>query len=220
MTKQATFKRRIRTRMAKTGEKYSAARRVLIDQSASSSNGGKRKWVAQPELSDDRVREATGKGWDEWCDIIDAWPGHIDGHTAIANYVCNEHGTDGWWAQTVTVGYERITGLRLRYQRSDGTFNSTKTRTVTVDAAELRELLLDEGDRADLFPGYETELRSRPTSKVVRLGIGPGVAQIAIEPKGDGRSTISIWHEKLPSSEDVDEWKHYWTDWLEAVDEA
>ena len=32
MTRNESFKRRIRARMAKTGEKYNAARRALIEQ--------------------------------------------------------------------------------------------------------------------------------------------------------------------------------------------
>ena len=103
MTRQETFKRRIRQRMDKTGERYGAAHRVLIEQS---SVEGERKWASEPEMADDTLREATGRGWDEWCDIIDVWPGHAEGHTAIATFVREEHGVDGWWAQTVTVGYE------------------------------------------------------------------------------------------------------------------
>lgn len=120
----------------------------------------------------------------------------------------------------MTVGYERIAGLRLPHQQPDGTFSAGKSRTVTVDAELIREMLLDDDDRADLFPGYETELRSRTTSKVLRVGIGPGTAQIALEPHDDGRVKITIAHDKLPTAEAVEEWKGYWTDWLEAVDEA
>ena len=215
MTRQETFKRRIRQRMEKTGERYGAARRVLIEQSSSS---GERQWASEPEMADDTLQEATGRGWDEWCDIIDAWPGRAQGHTAIATYVREEHGVDGWWAQTVTVGYERITGLRLPHQQPDGTFSAGKSRTVTADAELLREMLLDGDDRADLFPGLETELRSRPGSKVLRIGIGPGTAQIALDTQDDGRVKITIAHDKLPTPDAVEEWKGYWSDWLEAVD--
>jgi hypothetical protein len=217
MTRQETFKRRIRQRMEKTGERYGAARRVLIEQT---SDGGQRVWVAEPEMSDETLREATGRRWDEWCDIIDAWPGHGDGHTAIATFVHDVHGVDGWWAQTVTVGYERITGLRLPYQQPDGTFSAGKSRTVTADAALIREMLLDDDDRADLFPGLETELRSRPTSKVLRIGIGPGTAQIALDVQDDDRVKVTVAHDKLPTADAVEEWKGYWSGWLEAIDES
>jgi len=217
MTRQETFKRRIRERMEKTGERYGAARRVLIEQVADRKG---RAWVSEPETSDDTLRAATGRGWDEWCDIVDAWPGRDRGHTAIATYVHDEHGVEGWWAQTVTVGYERITGLRLPYQQPDGTFTAGKSRTVTTDAASLREMLLDEADRGDLFPGLETELRSRPASKVIRIAIGPGTAQIAIDAQANGKAKVSIAHERLPSVEDLDEWRNYWTEWLAAVDQG
>lgn len=216
MTKQESFKRRIRARMAKTGEKYGAARRVLLDHTSQQG----RTWVDEPEMTDDAVRVATGRGWDEWCDLIDAWPGHTDGHGAIAEYVREEHAVDGWWSQSVTVGYERITGLRLRYQQPDGTFNAGKSRTVTTDAVVLREMLLNDDDRSDLFPGFDTELRSRPNSKMIRIAIGPGTAQIALDPQVGGKTKISIAHEKLPSPEEVERWKLYWGKWLEAIDET
>jgi len=79
-------------------------------------------------------------------------------------------------------------------------------------------MLLDGEDRADLFPGLETELRSRPGSKVIRIGIGPGTAQIALDTQDDGRVKITIAHDKLPTPDAVEEWKDYWSDWLEAVD--
>lgn len=216
MTRQESFKRRIRQRMASTGERYGAARRIPITRSA---GGDGRTWASEPDMSDERVREATGRGWDEWCDLLDAWPGNDQGHTAIAAHVQDDHGIDGWWAQTVTVGYERITGRRLPFQRGDGTFSVGKTRTVATDASALRRMLLDDTDRADLFPGLDTELRSRPTSKNVRLAVGPGTAGIAMAPRDDGKVTVSVAHERLPAADDVEWWKGYWTAWLAAIDE-
>lgn len=203
--------------MEKTGEKYGAARRVLIEQASS---GAGRTWVASPEMSDDAVQAATGRGWDEWCDLIDAWPGHADGHAAIARHLQDEYEVDGWWAQTVTVGWERITGVRLPHQMPDGTFTANKSRTVTVDADLLRKTLLHDEDRADLFPGLDPELRSRPTSKAIRLEVGPGVAQIGIDELPDGRAKLTIQHARLPEFGDVERWKSFWDEWLDAVDDG
>ncbi len=217
MTQQESFKRRIRARMAKTGERYLAARRALIEKA-----GGERRrpWVSEPETSDEAVRAATGRGWDDWCDLIDAWPGRADGHSAIAAYLQDHLDVDGWWAQSVTVGYERITGRRLPHQRPDGTFTAGKSRTIAVNGDVLRKMLLDDQLRADLFPGKQTELRSKPTSKVPRVAIGPGTAQIAIEPRRDGRTKVVISHERLPTLDDVAEWRFYWSEWLDAIDES
>lgn len=214
MTRQESFKRRIRERMAKTGERYAAARRNLIDQS------GARTWISQPEVSEEAVRAATGRGWEDWCDLIDGWPGHTDGHTAIAAHLQDAHGVDGWWAQTVTVGWERITGRRLPHQQPDGTFTAGKSRTITIDPDQLRAMLLDDHDRADLLGGLEAVVRSDPTAKTIRLGIGGGIAQVAIAPTGDGRAKVTVQHAKLDSIDDVDRWKHFWEEWLAALDEG
>jgi len=84
----------------------------------------------------------------------------------------------------------------------------------------LRELLLDEAGRAELFPGMETALRSRPTSKNVRLAVGPGVAEIDLAPRADGRVKVTIQHERLPEHGDVEHWKAFWGEWLAAIDDG
>ena len=215
MTKQEHFKKRVRARMATTGERYAAARKALLDQAAARTG---RTWAAEPEMSDDAIRAGTGKGWDEWCDIIDAWPGHTEGRTAVAKWL--HEGTDltGWWAQGVTNGWERITGRRLPYQRTDGTFAAGKSKTVRVAADELRAALLDEDGRADLFPGVETTLRSKPSSQTIRLGMGTGVVLIGVGDTGDGRAKVTVSHEKLATYDEVAEWKFWWSEWLDALD--
>lgn len=217
MTKNESFKRRVRDRMAKTGERYSAARAALIDQVP---EVRRRTWVSEPEVTDEVIIERTSRGWDDWCDLIEAWPGHVDGHSAIAAHIEAQHGLDGWWSQCVTVGYERIVGLRLPHQRADGTFTAGKSMTVAVDAAHLRSMLLDDDDRADLFGGTQTQLRSKPASKSIRIEIGPGSALLGLTPTDDGRTKVTIAHERLPSPDDVPEWKFFWGDWLEALDNS
>lgn len=217
MTRNETFKRRVRDRMAKTGEKYGAARRVLIEQS---SNRSADAWVSDPQHSDAVIKENTGRGWDAWRDIIESWSGHHDGHAAVAAWLQSEHGVGGWWAQAVTVGWERISGRRLPGQLSDGTFAANVSATITADATALRELLLDEGALGDLFGDLHPTLRSRPTSKNVRIGFGDGVALISIVAKSDDRTTVTVQHTKLASPEDVLHWKSFWAEWLRALDAA
>lgn len=216
MTKKESFKRRVRARMAKTGEKYVAARRVLIEQSADRAERG---WVSEPDHSDEVVRERTGRGWDEWRVLIDSWPGHTEGHAAIAAWLQQQHQVDGWWAQSITVGWERITGRRRPGQMADGTFTANKSATVSTDHEGLREMLIADTGREALFPQMTTELRSRPTSKNVRLGLEEGVAEIAVAPKGDRRATVTISHTKLPSPDHVAHWREFWADWLAALNE-
>ena len=233
MTKQESFKRRVRERMEKTGERYGAARRALLggladttQTSAQEANGTRvRVRATEPEVDDLTIKRATGRDWDEWCDLIEAWPGHDGDHRAIAAHIHDEYGIGMWWVQAVTVGYERITGRRVANQLSDGTFSAGKTRTVTVDLAALRAAIVDDADRAILLPGLDTHLRSKPTSKALRIGVAIdgqpiGSALFSFVPREDGRVMVNVSHDELPDSAAVAQWKQYWADWLAAIDET
>jgi len=213
MTRQESFKRRIRERMAATGERYGAARRVLIDRAGRRDAPGPGVWASDPGHSEEAVRAATGRGWDEWCGLIDANPGAGAGHTAIAADLRDRHGLGPWWAQAVTVGYERIRGLRRKHQMADGTFTAARTRTVAVDAAALRELLA--GHPQDLFPGVPVERRSRDGARRIRLRMEAGTVEITLDPAGEGRTRVSVAHTGLPAEASADGWREWWGAWLE-----
>ncbi len=214
MTKNERFKKRVRARMVKTGEKYGAARRALTPASATG-----RRWVSEPEMGDDAISRGTGRGWDEWCDLIEAWPGSIDGHAPVAAWLHAEHGIDHWWAQGITVGWERITGRRLPGQRSDGTFSVSQSKVMAMDSATLRALLLDDADRQELL-GISTSLRSRATSKSLRVQAEEGSLLFTLTERADGRTAVVVAHERLPGVEASDHWRSYWRDWLEAMADA
>lgn len=219
MTTQESFKRRIRSRMAKTGERYNAARRALLEPGPRTTTTG-RGWVAEPESNDELVTAKTGHSWDEWVGLIDSGPGREAGHTAIATWLREEHAVDPWWAQGVTVGYERITGIRLPGQMPDGTFTVSRSRTLPGDIGTTRELVLDDDARAALLPGLRTSLRSAPTSKQLRFELSDdassesaGVLALSINPAKSGVKLV-VTHERLPSVEAADVWKAFWGDWI------
>src|SRR2546430_602772 len=66
MTRHQSFKRLVRTRMAKTGESYTAARATLL--AAREPDAGPRPALA---TSDEMIRQRTGRGWEEWFDLLD-----------------------------------------------------------------------------------------------------------------------------------------------------
>lgn len=216
MTTQESFKRRVRARMSKTGERYTAARRSLIAHAQQPAEPA--AWVADPDTTDEAIRTNTGHGWDEWVTLIDAGPGRDAGHTAIATWVREEKGVDGWWAQGVTVGYERITGLRLPGQMKDGTFTISRSRAVELDRDALRSMLLDDGDRASLVPGLTTSLASRANAKSLRFAVRDGDSElgtilVSMDLAG-AKTRVTVAHSKLASPADGEHWKAFWSDWL------
>ncbi len=188
------------------------------DVDAGTPSGAAATWAAEPEIADDRIREATGRGWDGWRALLDDAGQRDAGHTAIAAWVAGEHGVDGSWAQAVTIGYERIVGLRGAGQLTDGTYAANASRTLELDAPALRARLLD--DREALFPGTATELRSRPESTSLRIAFPEGVALLSLEPATKGRTKVTIQHSKLSSPQAAERMKEFWTAWLTTLADA
>jgi len=224
MTTQESFKKRVRTRMSTTGEKCGAARRSLLAHASPPTAPGARTWVSEPDVSEDAIRANTGHGWDEWVALVDSGPGRDAGHTAIAAWLVDAHAVSGWWAQSVTVGYERITGLRVPGQRPDGTFSVGRSRLLDVDRDALRALLDDDAGRADLVPGLTLVPRSRSGVKSPRFGVSDGdgehgVAMFSLDPAGP-RVRLTVTHERLGSAAGAELWKAFWADWLAVLDDA
>ena len=216
MTTHESFKRRIRERMAKTGERYGAARRALLPDAPSP---GAREWAVAPTVEDAAVRTATGRGWDEWTDGILAGPGRGARHADVAAWLREQHGVDPWWAQSVTVGVERILGIRLPGQMPDGTFTISRSRTIDADAALLRSVWDDDHERGQILPGLTTVRRSRAGVKVPRYTASDadgevGTLTLAIEEVG-GRARVVLTHDGITALREADGWKDFWSLWLD-----
>src|SRR3982751_1111132 len=108
MPKQKDLKRIVRDRMEKTGESYTAARLQLVRK--------KENYAETAGMTDAAVKKATGRNWAQWVRLLDAEKSAQKPHREIAKSV-SSIGTPDWWSQMVTVGYERIRGLRDRGQR-------------------------------------------------------------------------------------------------------
>ena len=71
--------------------------------------------------------------WDAWFSILDRWGAREKKH-GRRSVPHGEHQALGWWAQSITVGYERARGMRLKHQQADGfTIYASKTIAVPID---------------------------------------------------------------------------------------
>ncbi|WP_297082116.1 hypothetical protein [uncultured Demequina sp.] len=224
MTDSPSFTERAREHVAATAESWSTARAALDAEPAPATA----TWAAAPEHSDEAIRKATGAGWDEWVARIDAGPGRAATHTEIAAWVNANSDIGGWWSQGVTVGYERITGMRLPGQRPDGTFTLSRTRTFAVAPDHLRALLEDEGSLTALLPAAQVTRTSKAGVKAPRYaledaadaaGTSLGTLQLGFDPAPKG-AKLTVTHEKLPSFGATEPWKDFWAAWLDAVGAA
>lgn len=205
MTKQKSFKGRVRGRMAKTGESYTAARRQLIRSS-------------EQTVADAAVDSRTGRTREAWFALLDAWDAHAHKHSTIATWLVETHGVDGWWAQNITVAYEQARGLRVPGQRSDGTFSASVSKTIGVAAERVREAFLDPQSRARWLPDVDLELRSAPSAKALRA-TGPGGILVIFDAttKGPEKALAAVALEKLPDTDTAAELRTLWRERLSAL---
>jgi hypothetical protein len=204
MTTDKARKRAVRSRMAKTGERYAAARRHVVHD-ATEGTPPLPPRVADPGMTDASIRKGTGRGWDDWFRILDAWDATTRSHTEIARYVNGEHGVPGWWSQSVTVGYERARGMRARNERPDG-FEVSVSKTVAMTPLEAWRAFVEPSRRsAWLDLGLRIRTGTRTMGRSARFDVPSEGTRMnaSFEPKGDDRCVVTVTHVKLAGPEDV-----------------
>jgi hypothetical protein len=201
MTSQKSFKRRVRARMEKTGESYTAARAQLLPRER------------EPDVG------PTGRPYSRWFAELDAWGATDAPHKEIAAWLMNERGVPGWWAQNITVEYERARGLRAVGQSRDGLFSVSATKTVAVPVEELYAAVTDPARRDDWLPGVHLRERTATAYRSARYDWGEGSTRVVVgfEAKGAGKSLVAVQHERLPDSESAATMKAFWRERLSTL---
>jgi len=213
------LKRIVRDRMKKTGESYTAARAHIVSRpQAKPAAAPAIDYAGLAGMSDAKIAEKTGHTWVEWTRVLDADNASALQHRDIAILVSGKHGVADWWSQTVTVGYERIKGLRDRGQRRGGGYETNKSKTFSVPVATLFKAWQSPATRRRWLDGVKPTLRSFTAPKAMRLAWPDGTVVVAMfTPKGDAKSVVALAHTKLPDKEAAARAKTFWTARLDAL---
>lgn len=219
MPRDKDRKRIIRTRMKKTGESYTAARaHVLSTPKEKRSPEPQPDHAARAGMSDEKIAEKTGRSWKEWARVLDADGAAIMPHRDIATLLHGKYGVGDWWAQAVTVGYERIKGLRDRGQRRGGSYEATKSKTFNVGVDALFRAWADDATRRMWLDGVNASVRTATAPKGMRLQWPDGaIIAVWFTAKGRGRSAVALAHQKLPDRQAAEKAKRFWTDRLDVL---
>ena len=237
MPRDKDLKRLVRARMKKTGEAYTAARAQITrkprTKSASQAPAASARGAVPPSgpkpedyavlagVSDEAVKEKTGCTWKRWVHALDHYGAEQMSHRDIATLVRTKYKIDGWWSQAVTVGYERIKGLRARGQRRDGTYEATKSRTFDVPVTTLFETWADASFLRRWMNGATVKVRAATTPKSMRLDWSDrSIVVVGFTAKGKSRSSVAVQHTKLPDRDTADRLKQYWSERLDALGEV
>jgi uncharacterized protein YndB with AHSA1/START domain len=223
------FKKLIRARMEKTGEAYTAARAQLLRASTGASRSAAAVSIAPPPpaaapdyaklagMSDAAIKKATGCTWEKWVWALDQAGAESWSHRAIADYVHTSYKVRDWWTQTVTVGYERIKGLRAIGQRRGGGFEATKSRTIAASAKAVTKAFTDSRIRRKWLPDVTVTIRTATPGKSVRMTWDDDSSVEVWLTEKAGKTSTAVAHRKLAGKEDADRRKAYWHERLGAL---
>jgi len=207
MPSQKDLKRLVRSRMKKTGEAYTAARVQVLKKKSQPAPD----YAAIAGMSDASVKKQTGRDWAQWLRELDAAGAKEKPHREIAQYV-SSLGTPSWWSQMVTVGYERIRGLRDRTQRRGGSYEATKSRTFNVPLEKLFDAFASAAKRRRWLP-VKISVKSSTPQKRMRIAWDDGTpVQLGFFARGEKKSYVAVQHEKLRDKAHVDEIKKTWAE--------
>jgi hypothetical protein len=221
MPRDKDLKRLVRTRMQKTGEAYTAARaQILSKPRRKTSTAPKQNYAELAGTTDATIKQKTGCTWERWVKALDHHGASKMSHTDIARLVNTTYKVDGWWSQTVTVGYERIKGLRVKGQRRDGSYEVNKSRTYGVPVTALYQAWAKPDVRGRWLDGERVTVRTATRPKSMRLGWSDGtIVVVGFIEKGASKSAVSLAHTKLQDKEAADRLKEYWSERLDELGE-
>jgi len=205
--------------MRKTGERYTTARHYELglqsvaaaaeptvseppDSAPSVPNLPPR--VAEPGLSDEAILRGSGRTWDQWFALLDAWGATERTHTEIARHVQEDLGTNGWYAQSVTVGYERARGLRAVNQNASG-YSVNVSRTIAVPIEQLFDAFLDE-----FAPILRVRTKRPPRSARFDFVADQTRVLVGFTERSPAKSSVALSHTGLPNPEAVEAMRIMW----------
>jgi hypothetical protein len=219
MPRDKDRRRIIRARMKKTGESYTAARAHVLSNPKAKQPAARAAAPAKlAGMSDEKIAEKTGRTWQEWTRALDADGAAGMAHRDIAALVHSKYRVGDWWSQMVTVGYERLKGLRDRGQRRGGGYEAGKSRTFDVSVKTLFDAFADANKRRRWLDGVGATVRTATAPKSIRLQWPDGTIVTGwFLAKGATKSTVGVVHTKLADRAALDKAKKYWTDRLDAL---
>lgn len=217
------FKRLVRARMRKTGEAYTTARTRLLSKQQQR-QAKPRPAARTPDyaklagMSGATIKAKTGCDWERWVAALDRVRAHEWSHRAIAEHVHEKYKVPGWWTQAVTVGYERIKGLRAIGQGRGGRYEASKSKVVAVPLGRLYRAVHDARARRRWLGDVKLTVRTATRDKSMRVTWPDDTSvELYFVGKGTAKSQVVVQHAKLADKAAAERMKAYWAERLVAL---
>ena len=176
-------------------------------------------------ISDEAIERGTSRTWSEWMNWFESASAADKSHTEIARQINEETDDGGWWAQMLTVAFEQEIGRRVPGQDCEGEFSVSTSKTLNLSLDQALEWWLKAVDDHNSF--CEVAVSGAPevsrTDKWrywrARLADGSRI-NIHIYEKAPGKSTLTVMHEKLESTDQIEYWRACWKAFLKQASAA
>ena len=163
---------------------------------------------------DAALRAATGRDWNEWFGLLDAAgaaKSGLDHHRLLDLVMQSLPESAGWWAQMVSVGYERARGLREKHESCTGDFQSTLSRTFPVPLFAAFAAWADKGLRGHWLDAPGLDFTKLNVGKNIRARWPDGSRlDIRFNASGPDKCQIVVDTMKLADAEAVQKAKAFW----------
>ncbi len=170
--------------------------------------------------SNEAIAKATGKTWDEWFLLLDEAGARAMPHKDIAHWLYDQkYVQDGWWCQSITVGYEQYIGRREIGQTNDGYYQTAASITLegTMDHVLRKWLKKVESLKSfnDVPLAKEPTVHKTEKWRYWRVKLADHTRLNAtIGEKGDHKSLLTISQENITDKKTAEAWKAYWKTFL------
>ncbi|MEP7167259.1 MAG: hypothetical protein ABI758_04740 [Candidatus Woesebacteria bacterium] len=185
--------------------------------------------MSTPQIGDDAVIKATGKNWKEWFSILDTKKASQHPHIEIAKLIQEKYlkkkervnvvTNGGWWAQMITVEYERARGIRKINEQADG-FMVAVTKTVpgTVESLQKKwEKILV----SDVVVSKKlVRIPSKTKRAQLRYSADVGRVIVSFDKRANGKAWIAIESTKLPRKSLVEPTREFWKKIVSTIENA
>ena len=170
-------------------------------------------------VSSEAVQARTGKTWAGWVKALDAEGCRKMNHKEIVAVVSGKFGIGAWWQQMVTVAYEQARGLREKHERPEG-YSVSASKTIAARASALFKAWNDSKIRYKWLADPITIRKATP-GKSLRLTWSDGKSSISVNlyAKGEGKSQVTVQHEKIANAKEAAKLKKFWGEKVEKLKE-
>lgn len=173
-------------------------------------------------ISETAVVKGTGQPWSHWLSWLHSIHANDLTHKEIASKLAEHPGISAWWAQMLTVEFEQSIGRRVAGQDCSGSFSVSVSKTLDGNMDDAlacwQYLAKDCTDFSDIAISRGPDISTTDKWRYWRCGLADGSrVNVNIYQKSPDKASLTIQHEKLESSEQVEHWRAYWKERLKVL---